>query len=217
MKNDEHIDFENISSPLKRLPLAFKASAGVVVNVRDVEFEVKVEDKVFVCATAVSCLLLPNVGDTVLVKGIANAGVWILAILVRSNLEVGRIQLPKATVLSNEHGCIEFRTGLLRLNAEEAHVQSKKIGVAFDDVQFVGRTLNATVGCIKVVGQWFSSIADRITQHSHTYSRTTVGMDRVEAEQIEKNASQMVRLKAPYVLVEGDNLVKTKGSQIHFG
>jgi Protein of unknown function (DUF3540) len=201
----------------KYSPLAFAASAGTVTNVCNLEFEVKVNGKVYLCAKAASCLLKPSLGDTVIVQGIADAGVWILAVLVRSDAEEGQIELPRIAVFANTNGAITFQTQRLEVTAHEAHYQANKMAVAFDDLQLVGRVLNATVGRLKAVGQVISSIADRITQHSQTYSRTTVGMDRVEAEQIEMTANQMMRSKAPYVLVEGDNLVKTKGSQIHFG
>jgi uncharacterized protein YukE len=204
-------------SDSRQSPLAFAASAGVVFKVCADEFEVTVGRKQFVCAKAASCLLKPELGDTVLVQGIADAGVWILAVLVRSETQEGVIQLPRSAVFCNGDGGITFRTHRLDVDSEDTQFRSKRIGVLFDEMQAIGKSFNATIGTVKAIGRLMSTIADRITQYSQTYSRTTQGMDRTEAQQLEVNAEQMVRLKAPYVLVEGDNLVKTKGSQIHFG
>jgi Protein of unknown function (DUF3540) len=222
-KLDKNMMRENVKEVLKDVadsltsPLAFAASAGVVSKVCADEFEVTIGRKQYVCAKAASCLLKPEFGDTVLVQGIADAGVWILAVLVRSEMQEGHIQLPDSTVFSNRDGSITFRTKRLDVDADNIEFRSKRIAVLFDEMQAIGKSLNATIGAVKAIGRLMSTIADRITQHSHTYSRTTQGMDRTDAQQLEVNAEQMVRLKAPYVLVEGDNLVKTKGSQIHFG
>jgi hypothetical protein len=214
---------EDTLAPALQLPpshasvLTFAPSAGIVSAICGEEFEVIVAGKKYVSAKAASCLLRPSVGDTVLVQGVASAGVWILSVLVRSESEGAQIQLPRYSTILNDNGRISLRTQELEITSSDAEYRAKRMTVVFEDMRLIGKALISTIGVVKAIGQMLSTVADRIIQHSQTYSRTTQGMDRTDAQQCEINSEQIVRVKAPYVFLEGDDLVKTKGSQIHFG
>ncbi len=53
--------------------------------------------------------------------------------------------------------------------------------------------------------------------YSKQHSRKTEGMDRVSGAYVEVEAQQVLRQKGEHVFVNGEKLVKTTGSQIHFG
>ncbi len=50
-----------------------------------------------------------------------------------------------------------------------------------------------------------------------SHSRSTAGLDRVEAQTLQLEAEALVDVHAPHVLTTGETLVKTRGAQIHFG
>jgi len=55
-------------------------------------------------------------------------------------------------------------------------------------------------------------------QHfSRHYLRTTDGIDRVAATHVECEAKQLMRIEGEHTLVNGRELVKARGAQIHFG
>jgi hypothetical protein len=89
--------------------------------------------------------------------------------------------------------------------------------MATDTADVVGRQLRLVGTSIKVVGSVLSSVMDRVQHFSRHYLRTTDGIDRVAATHVECEAKQLMRLEGEHMLVNGRELIKARGAQIHFG
>ena len=87
----------------------------------------------------------------------------------------------------------------------------------FDTARSVGRLLEATVSCTRWVGQELTAVVGRWSQHSQHSQRHVEGMDSAHAGHMELRAQGVLHTHAAHVLTEGEALVKTRGSQIHFG
>jgi Protein of unknown function (DUF3540) len=184
-------------------------SSGFVTEVGEGAFYVAHQNGRLKCLRAVGCLIEPKVGDLVMLFREDHEVSWIISVLVRKESDQACVMsLPSNTMICAEK--MGFTTSTFTIDSASVQVNS-------DDTQFVGKLFFITAVTFKAVGQTFSAVADRITQYSHTYFRTTTGMDKTEAKQCEIRAKQMLRLKGDYALIEGDSLVKAKGSQIHFG
>ena len=76
---------------------------------------------------------------------------------------------------------------------------------------------NAVTQAVKLVGSVLSTVFERVTHFSRNHLRTTDGIDRVQATHVECEAEQLARISGQHLLLNGQNLVKARGGQIHFG
>lgn len=161
---------------------------------------------------AASCLLEPAAGDSVACLRIAPDEVWIMAVLQREE--------GTANVLSCGGGTgmrIAAEGGRIELAAEELDIATQRTRVATDTADVVGRQLSVVGTSLKLVGSVLSSVMDRVQHFSRHYLRTTDGIDRVAATHVECEAKQLMRIEGEHTLVNGRELVKARGAQIHFG
>lgn len=171
---------------------------------------------------ALSCLLLPEVGDVV--AGLPAAepgGGWIVAVLER-NPAPDQAPAPQRLRVDGDlslevQGQWRTQAASAQLQAESVSVQAQTLSTRFDVHRSLGRLVEATVSCTRWVGQELTAVVDRWSQHSQSSSRQVEGMDRAEAGHMELRAKGVLHAHGQHVLTEGENLVKTRGGQIHFG
>lgn len=166
---------------------------------------------------AASCLLEPTTGDSVACLQVAPDQVWILGILAREEGAPNVLHLHGSTELRVSQGDLKLQAGTLTTSSQHLHMASQTAEVAVDTAHVAGRQLQLTAGAIKLVGSLLSTTMERIQQFSKSYLRSTDGLDRVSATHVEMQAQQLMQLNAQHTLVSGEQLVKTRGAQIHFG
>lgn len=154
-------------------------------------------------ARAASCLLEPAAGDSVACLRIAPDEVWIMAVLQREEGTANVVGCPGNLRIAVEGGALDIDARQLRVSADTA--------------ELVGRQLSVVGTGIKLVGSVLSSVMDRVQHFSRHYLRTTEGIDRVAATHVEVEAKQLLRLEGEHTLVNGRELIKARGAQIHFG
>lgn len=154
-------------------------------------------------ARAASCLLEPAAGDSVACLRIAPDEVWIMAVLQREEGAANVLSCPGNLRIAVAGGALDIDARQLRVSADTA--------------ELVGRQLNVVGTGIKLVGSVLSSVMDRVQHFSRHYLRTTDGIDRVAATHVEVEAKQLLRLEGEHTLVNGRELIKARGAQIHFG
>jgi Protein of unknown function (DUF3540) len=169
---------------------------------------------------AASCLLSPAVGDVCLFS-VDHSGfetnAWIISVLSRAETSPAEILFPQNVKVISPNGSISLEADSIGMKSDQLNINAVAATLTFTQVNMASLTARLTVGTLKTVANYLSLVADRIMQHSQSYSRTTAGLDRTEAPQIEINAQQLLKLKGEYTLVEGERLVKARGAQIHFG
>jgi hypothetical protein len=211
---------ENRSNPVVSNPPDYSGmqATGFVTEVSNAFFLVACKEGQVRCHKAEGCLIQPVKGDFVLIhREIEEIG-WIISVLMRGvTTNPSVVQLPSNSIIKAEDDVIHFSSVQTTFDSTEMKINTTLLQVNSDNTQFLGKLFQVTAGTFKAVGQTFTSIADRITQYSHTYFRTTTGIDKTDAKQLEIRAEQLLRIKGDYTLIEGDSLVKAKGSQIHFG
>lgn len=166
---------------------------------------------------AVSCLLEPAIGDTVAALIVAPDQLWITSVLQREEGTAHTLRLNGPTcidtgeaALTVESGSLGFKTSAFVLNTQRAEMHS-------DEALLTGREFKLIGNTVKVVGAILNTVFDRVIHYSKQHWRKTEGMDRVSGAYVEVEAQQILRQKGEHVFVNGEKLVKTTGSQIHFG
>lgn len=166
---------------------------------------------------AASCLLEPAAGDSVACLRIDPQEVWIMAVLQREEGTPNVVSCLNHMRIAVEGGALELTAASVVLQSDELDVATQKTRVATETADIVGRQLSVVATSFKLVGSVLSSVMDRVQHFSKHYLRTTDGIDRVAATHLECEAKQLLRLEGEHTLVNGRELIKARGAQIHFG
>ncbi len=166
---------------------------------------------------AASCLLEVAIGDTVACLQVAPDQWWILAVLQREDGVENVLRCQGDTRWEITDGALEFRAQSVGVRSEQFRVDTQDAELSADRARIVGRELSLVGATLKAVGTVLSTVFERVSHFSRQHSRRTEGIDRVSATHLEQQADQLLRLSGEHALINGDKLVKTRGSQIHFG
>ena len=165
---------------------------------------------------AASCLLEPAAGDSVACLRIAPDEVWIMAVLQREEGTVNVLGCEGDLTIAPA-GALELQAARVGLKAGTLEVAAHNTTLATDTADVVGRQLTLAGTTVKLVGSVLSTVMDRVQHFSRHYLRTTDGIDRVAATHVEVEAKQLMRLEGEHALINGRELIKARGAQIHFG
>jgi hypothetical protein len=175
---------------------------------------------------ATSCLLEPEVGDTVALLTTQTGTCYVTAVLEREAGSTGRIvadgdleiQLPggQFTVAAQEGvnllaaKDVSITAGGLRVNAREGNLVLERISL-------LGSFASAELEKIKLVAGSLDQVLDRFSQRVKRSFRKVEELDQVKAEHIDYAARSSMSLHAENALVTAEELVKVDGEQIHVG
>jgi hypothetical protein len=112
---------------------------------------------------------------------------------------------------------LELQADTLTMRAQRLQAEAEQAAVTLEQADLMARRLNIVAATVRSVGALWSSVFDRVQHFSQQYQRTTEGLDRVEATQLQCEASQLLQLHGEHTLINGEKLVKARGAQIHFG
>ena len=137
----------------------------LTASLPDSEFEVEDEHgESWRCRRAASCLLRPEAGDTVLLSGPDSARVYLIAVLEQVDSSVSRLDAAGALSIESPAGLRLSSGAELQMRAAQWNLQAASGQCRVDDMRFTGQALDATVGRLRLVGQVFESVADRVVQ-----------------------------------------------------
>jgi len=182
--------------------------AGIVSAADGDRFQVHCGTALLTAGRAASCLLEPMQGDTVACLTLGPDQVWVLAVLQREH--------DGPDVLRARRG-LRIETPKFALEATRIEVDATESDIGVARASITGHQWRFVGAAVKVVGATLSTVFDRVTHYSRHHLRQTDGLDRVQATQLECEASQLLHLSGQQTLINGDSLVKARGGQIHFG
>lgn len=190
---------------------------GIVVAVEDDHFTISSGDAVVVGRRAASCLLEPAVGDSVACLLVAPDEAWILAVLMREEGTENRLLCHGATRLDIEGGALTLNAPGLEMETARLAVRAEQMDVSTSEAVVVGREFRFVSSTLKLVGSLFSSVFDRVNHFSKHHQRTTEGLDRVQANYLEQDGRQLLRLSGESTVITGQTLIKAQANQVHIG
>ncbi len=181
--------------------------------------------------TAASCLLEPRVGDLVLIIAPDDdPGGYILAVLERPEAGAGpailsapgggdlAIRAPAGRVRIEAGEGLELCTpAALELRADETRLQSRSVKLFIDECAAMIRSAFASLTKLTHVGEVVELLVSRFTQHSEHSTRVIAGLDHTQAEDVDLRAGNNVHVRSERTVVNGREVVKLDGGQIHLG
>ncbi|MDX7989791.1 DUF3540 domain-containing protein [Xenorhabdus sp. Reich] len=161
------------------------------------------------CRRAASCLLKPDLGDTVLITKIDDQ-LWVLAILERTEQQQAAEISVSGDLTITSHGNLNMNSNGLNITANSGNCH-------ISEMQYSGESLSAWVSITRLVGNQFESLWQTVTQLSNRLFRHTTQTEKVHAGQLDMQAEDYVRLHAQQTIVTAKAITKIDAEQIHIG
>ncbi|MDC9590228.1 DUF3540 domain-containing protein [Xenorhabdus sp. XENO-10] len=191
-------------------PEPLQQVVGQIVNIlQDGSLMVESQNRGWHCRRAASCLLAPEMGDTVLLMK-ADDQFWILAILERTEQ-----QNPAEISVSGDLSITA--QGNLNLNSNGLNITADNGNCHINEMQYSGESLSVWVSITKMIGNQFESVWQTVTQLSNRLFRHTTQTEQVHAGQLDMQAESYVRLHAQNTVVSAKAITKIDAEQIHIG
>jgi hypothetical protein len=174
---------------------------------------------------AKSCLVAPEMGDTVLCAS-GPEGAFVLAVLqggdgasttlaADGDLHIqsrdGRVAVSAAEGVDIVSG------GAVAMTSAELHVRAGKGSVAIDELGFFGKLVQAEVARVALVAQEVDTVLERLTQRAKRVFRFVEEIDQTRAGTVDLRAQNLVGIRGENALISARVLAKIDGEQIHLG
>ncbi len=197
---------------IKRTDQGVFQSIGTVVAVTDAMLEVRISEETFHAIRAVSCLVVPEEGDLVLLAGPGSESLYVLAVLERPGCRNARIATDGDLTF-------ELRSGRFKVAATEGVdlISKNAVSVAADRIEARARAGNLLLGSVRLVAGVVDSTLERLSQSVKRVYRRIKELEHVRAGQLDYASEGNLRLHGENTLMTARELVKADAKQIHIG
>ncbi|ADU37104.1 DUF3540 domain-containing protein [Variovorax paradoxus] len=184
------------------------------------------DGRVLRCLRAASCLLRPEIGDTVLVSGPDAQRLYLTAVAEQADAGAAHIEVAGDLTLASQRGAVRLQGATelqlcgpqaLRMDTAQLHLNAQAAECQVGHMSYQGVEARATVLNMRIVGRVYEAVVDRLVQLSKSAFRMTEGVDQVHAGQIDYKASEMARVHGRNTVVTAQDLIKADAKQIHMG
>lgn len=174
---------------------------GEVSAIDQQQYTVMCDGKAWQCQLAASCLLRPELGDTVLISGPDTSRVFLLAVIEQANPDQATIRVA----------------GNLHLQSQSLSMQASQGRWQFDHLHYRGEKLDAQIGAVRLLGKMYEAVVDRLRLMSRNATKITSETDRTRVGTLDVQAEHAAHLHSKMTTVTASEFVKVDGKQIHMG
>ena len=199
---------------------------GTVVRVGDGDFGVMTDAGLLGARRAVSCLLEPERGDSVLVSGQSAERAYVIAVLERAGDGPANLVVVGDAVLRSAGGSMTLEAGVglslssrtrIDLATQDLTVRSSRTTFLFERLKSIGKEMSASIGCVRLLGNVLESFFERLSLSCRQSVRTVEDEDRVQCGVMDYRAKSVMNLHGQHILASAKELVKLDGEQVHLG
>lgn len=174
---------------------------------------------------AVSCLLEPAGGDTVLATRVADDNWYVLAILTRGEA-AAVVSLPPDSVLRSSTGGLTLAAGTelafaggerISVVTPALEVQAEQAHGTFSILRASAGLIESTATRIRGIAELFETVADAIRQRAGSMYREVKDLDHLKAGQVNYRAETVLNLRGKHSVLSAEGEVKIDGTRIHMG
>ena len=203
-------------------------TATVIASDGDAWFEVDLDDGQgsLRCRRVASCLLLPALGDTVLITSTRQGDSFVIAVVVQADPRQATLAVDgDLTLVSRSGGIRAHSAGPMALESDtsiamqspEWRAQAGRAHCEIGEMDYQGARIRFSVLVSRFVGRTCEVVLDRLNLLTRSSFRLTEEMEQVRAGQIDIQAEQTLRLHSKNTLLTSKGLVKVDAEQIHMG
>jgi Protein of unknown function (DUF3540) len=174
---------------------------------------------------AKSCLVAPEIGDTVLCAS-SPEGAFVLAVLqgregapttvaadgdLHLQARGGRVEV------SSSEGVDVVTGGAVSMTSAEIDVRARTGSIAIEELGFFGKLVQAEVAKIALAAEEVDSAVTRLTLRAKRVFRFVEELDQTRAGTVDLRAQNLVGIRGENALISARVLAKIDGEQIHLG
>ena len=174
---------------------------------------------------AKSCLVAPEIGDTVLCAS-GPEGAFVLAVLQGSEGAPTRLATDGDLRIESSNGRVAVSSpegvdlvsgGAVALTSAEVHVRAGKGSVAVEQLGFFGKLVQAQVTKVALAAEEVDSTLTRLSQRAKRVFRFVEEIDQTRAGTVDMRAQNLVGIRGENAVISARVLAKIDGEQIHLG
>ncbi|WP_319762556.1 DUF3540 domain-containing protein [Maridesulfovibrio sp.] len=185
------------------------ADGGVVVETSLGELEAQ---------KAVSCLVCPEVGDSVLVSVDKQGGVWILSVLSRAAETVTSLEVDGDVALRSKNGSLSIvADNELNCISDKAALHSNEVEISAGRVSLTSRLFSSNVERVKKVAGTVDEVSREFTRRAVNYFRFTREHEDCQAESRRQLVDETLTVQSKNTMIVSEEHVKIDGELIHMG
>ena len=171
---------------------------------------------------AESCLLAPQVHDTVLFVLLDDGSAWVLSVLRRNGGEEACLRLPKNTNLATQ--ALRIKTAETEFEAESLRLQGQEIRLTGQSVSLSARFLvlsgQILMQGFTVVRSFVRSLIERVVRRKAVYEsldERVQGLAKFEADRVRQKVATSFRLRAEHADLRAKEQVVLDAKHIKVG
>lgn len=176
-----------------------------------------------VCAA--SCLVEPDLGDTVLVCHGGPRASYILAVLARATPAQATINLPGGVALQTDQGQLQIQAEQLDLHARQkvsvvgpqVQLQGVHAHVHFQHMDASASQVQARWGVVSTLAQSMTTTVGRLVQKARDSFRWTENLEDTRAGRVRMQVTERFHLKSKHTTMLAQEQVKIDGKKIDLG
>jgi hypothetical protein len=178
----------------------------------------------FTARRAVSCLLQPAAGDTVLAADVGGS-LWVLAVLVRGD-SPAVLPLPADCTVKVAQGGLKFAVQEdltlaagreLSAVAPQVTVQAVRAGFTFGALQLAAGLVEATVDQVKTIAEFLDTVATRVRLKAGSSHREVQDLEHLQAGQLNYAVKTVLNMRGKHAVLSAESEVRLDGERIHLG
>lgn len=202
------------------------SATAIVISEQPAAFIVKTSNAQLVVKQAVSCLVRPAVGDTVLLFIDTNGQGYILSILERIREQSTRISVNNDLVIESGNDSITLaaKETINIASAKRANFTSAEVAISgrqgtvqFNSLDIVSDRATAHTGTSRLFSDTVETVAQTLTQRMQNCFRFVDKMDQLNAGNLVQSVRNLMSLKTRQAVVVAEQDVKIDGERIHMG
>jgi hypothetical protein len=184
---------------------AYRLGTGVVSEV-SAELYTVVDVHPRSARRAASCLVLPQVGDTVLLAR-SNDAYWIVAVLVASGERDLKLQAPRLSADAIQ----------MNLTAQEMRTTSPEWQAIHGNVHLMAQRLSGQVGMLDWLSDRVTACLDMFVGRFRTSLREVRDIESTKCGNYDLHVDQTMVMSSKNGVIAAQGLMKVDASQIHIG
>lgn len=199
---------------------------GVIKALGEGSFTIESESGVWEARPAASCLLLPQMGDKVLIAAHPSHAAYILAVLEQEKDRPSELVFQNDVTIKTRKGNVNvvakedinlISGSRLQVISKETGIHAQKAEISIDEMSFWGKFLDANVKSIRVLASGFESVIDLLRQRVTRSYRTIEEVEHIKADRYDCHAKSLLSLKGKYSTITASEDVKIDAERIHIG
>jgi hypothetical protein len=199
---------------------------GRIVGIEDEFYRIETDSGPVSVKRAVSCLVKPEVDDTVLVSISNHGDGYVLAVLEREQTAKTTLSFDTDLDITTSGGRVAITAGKgvslasgrdMNLISTDVNVHAAKGTVNIGNLSLLGTLFEGHIDRIKVVADHVESFLKRFFQLSEQSFRKVEQLDHVEAGRMNYKAKQSMQLRGEFAQMTAREDVHIDGKRINIG